>query len=51
MSFIHQIIQKFEAHSDQERAIKMKAYMKGKFEYYGIMATPRRDLIRSTYKE
>ncbi len=41
----------FENYIDVERAAKMKQYMKGQFEYLGIMATPRRELTRQLFKE
>jgi 3-methyladenine DNA glycosylase AlkD len=51
MRWIEEIQGRFKLNKDTERAEKMKAYMKGQFEYFGIMATPRRDLTKQVYKE
>lgn len=36
----------FSEHADAERAVKMSAYMKDRFEFFGIAAQPRRELGR-----
>ncbi len=40
-----------EAHSDSDRASAMQAYMKGLFEYYGINAPLRKELVKSLKKK
>lgn len=37
-------------HKNEEYALKMKAYMKGKFEYYGIRAPKRKELTKPYIK-
>ena len=39
------------AHSDPSRAVQMKAYMRDQFEFYGVMAGPRKELLRQTIRE
>ncbi|MCB0397872.1 MAG: DNA alkylation repair protein [Flavobacteriales bacterium] len=38
--------QSFDAHRNSTNAVAMKAYMKGRYEYFGIKATDRRQLMR-----
>lgn len=41
-----QVRQSFEAHADSERAKGMKAYMRNQFEYLGISAPMRKELLK-----
>jgi 3-methyladenine DNA glycosylase AlkD len=41
----------FEQHADAENAKAMQAYMKGLFPFFGIKATPRRQLLAQFLKE
>ncbi|MEE9414755.1 MAG: DNA alkylation repair protein [Acidimicrobiales bacterium] len=36
----------FSEHADADRGAKMSGYMKGHFEFFGVMAGPRRELAR-----
>jgi 3-methyladenine DNA glycosylase AlkD len=54
MSFTKDLIISFEAHSNPEYAKQMKAYMRNKFEFYGIKTKLRRELLKevvANYKE
>lgn len=42
---------RFRKFADAERAAQMTAYMRGQYEYYGIMAKPRTDMIRAHVRE
>jgi 3-methyladenine DNA glycosylase AlkD len=44
--FADQLTAAFAAHADTERARDMRAYMKGKFEFFGLAAPLRRSLQR-----
>ncbi len=44
--FIEDLKRAFEAHADKQNAFHMKAYMRNKFEFYGIKAGLRRELFR-----
>ena len=46
MSFIKELITSLEANSNPKFAAQMKAYLRGKFELYGIKTKPRRDLLK-----
>lgn len=37
--------------ADEARAAQMKAYLKGQFSCFGVMATPRRNCFKETIKE
>ena len=41
-----QIIEVFQEERDLDRALQMKNYMRGKFEYFGLNAALRRDLSK-----
>ncbi|MBK6951652.1 MAG: DNA alkylation repair protein [Crocinitomicaceae bacterium] len=45
------IIEIFQAEANPALAIPMKAYMKNKFEYYGIKSPHRREISKSILKE
>jgi len=47
---ISEVISVLEKNSDPERALRMKAYMKGQFEYYGIQAPERKMLVKEFIK-
>ncbi|MCB0762892.1 MAG: DNA alkylation repair protein [Flavobacteriales bacterium] len=49
-SFLQPIRDQFEAASNPARAEQMSAYMKGRFDYYGIMATPRGEMLKAFIK-
>ena len=40
----------FEKNANPENATFMKAYMKGKFEYYGIKSSERKDIVKEFMK-
>ncbi len=44
--FTQALVAAFQQHKDDERAEKMAAYMKYKFAYFGIMSTPRKELLK-----
>lgn len=50
-ALITQLHTRFIEAANPEKAIGMKAYMKGRFEYYGLTATVRRDLTATWYIE
>ena len=51
MSWIEKLNIRFSNHSDEDRAQKMKAYMRDQYEYFGIMATPRKEITKQVYQE
>lgn len=51
MTFSSHLSQLFDSNKNVENAIHMKNYMKGKFEFFGIKATERRELLKSIYKQ
>lgn len=54
MSFVYHLKEVFEANSNPEYAAQMKAYLRDKFEFYGIKTKLRRDLLKASvanYKE
>lgn len=50
MSFTKDLILSFEAHSNPEYAVRMKAYLRNKFELYGIKTKLRRELLKEAVK-
>lgn len=46
MGFTDALTKTYQAHADPENAKHMKAYMKDKFEFFGIKAEQRRSLMR-----
>ena len=42
--------EQFEAHRNPEYALRMKAYMKDKFEFYGIQSPIRKQLVSKAWK-
>ena len=46
MDFITDLSKTFEAHRNDDFAAQMKAYLKDKFELYGIKSGPRRTLMK-----
>ena len=46
MGFISTLTHLFESNRNAENAIHMKAYMRDQFEFYGIKATQRRNLLK-----
>ena len=51
MSFITSLKEQLSVKSNPEYAIKMKAYMKGHFDYLGIQSEPRRKIVNEILKE
>lgn len=45
------VIKKFNAHLDDELAIGMKAYMKGRFDYLGIKSPVRIEILKPFFPE
>jgi 3-methyladenine DNA glycosylase AlkD len=41
----------FEEHENVEAAVKMKAYMRGQYEYFGISSPVRKDICKLVYSE
>lgn len=41
----------YKSHADSQRAKKMAAYMRNKFDFYGLPAGPRRELSKPFIKE
>lgn len=41
----------FESQQNLAAAVKMKAYMKGKYDYYGLTAPRRKELLKPFYNE
>lgn len=50
MEDISSIVHLFEQHRNEEKAAQMKAYLKDKFEFYGIQSVERRKLQSSFIK-
>lgn len=44
--YIESLLEEMEERSNLERAAKMKAYMRDKFEFFGIMATERKEIAK-----
>ncbi|MBT8327679.1 MAG: DNA alkylation repair protein [Bacteroidia bacterium] len=51
MNWIETIRYRFTQNEDVNRAVQMKAYMRGQYEYFGIMATPRKEITKLVYKD
>lgn len=51
MFTIKEIEKIYKSHADPERASKMSAYMRNKFDFYGLPAGIRRDLSKAFIKE
>ena len=51
MGFIETLTEAYQQHSDPVNAEQMKAYMKNNFEFYGIKAGLRRELMKTAAKE
>jgi len=45
------LISSYEANANPEKAVQMKAYMKGQFEYLGLQTPVRKELTKTFYKE
>jgi len=48
MSFVNHLKVAFEVNSNPEFAAQMKAYLRDKFEFYGIKTKLRRDLLKAS---
>jgi 3-methyladenine DNA glycosylase AlkD len=44
MDIIHDLIRRFEAHRDADRATAMEAYQRHQFQFFGLQANLRREL-------
>jgi len=51
MNYIENLIAILEKNANPEKAAPMKKYMKEKFEYFGIMAEPRKELFKNFISE
>jgi 3-methyladenine DNA glycosylase AlkD len=51
MSFVEQLSNALSAHSDNENASYMTDYMRGKFQYFGVKTTQRRQLLNKSIVE
>ena len=51
MTWSDRLIEVFKEYENVPRAAKMRAYMRDQFDYFGIMATPRKDLTKKVYAE
>lgn len=51
MFTIKEIEKIYKSHADPEMAKKMAAYMRNKFDFYGLPAGPRRELSKPFIKE
>ncbi len=49
--FVYRLQELFTSNGDAEAAQEMATYMKGKFEFYGVAATTRRELSKNLYAE
>lgn len=47
MNFISDLTNSFKANANSKFAAQMKAYMRNKFEFYGIKTQPRRELLKT----
>lgn len=51
MNYLVELQKQFEQHKNNEQAKPMAAYMKNKFQYLGIKAPERKELLRSFIKQ
>ncbi|MFY0644145.1 MAG: DNA alkylation repair protein [Bacteroidia bacterium] len=51
MEFIPLLQQKLQELSNPERANQMSAYMRHQFEFFGVMAGPRKQVLKEVFKE
>jgi len=51
MNYIENLISILEENANPQKAAPMKKYMKEKFEYFGIMAEPRKELFKNFISE
>lgn len=49
--YLNALEEAFRKAQDPERAEQMTAYMRGQYEYYGILAKPRTDMIRAHIRD
>lgn len=50
-NYLRPLIKQFKQHSDGENAVKMKSYMKDRFEFYGIKSPQRQKIIKEFIAE
>ncbi len=50
-NYLQPLLQSFEENRNQEKAACMKQYLRGKFEFYGILQKERTSLFRKFLKE
>lgn len=48
--YLEPLIKSFSGNSDENNALGMKKYMKGKFEYYGLKSPVRREITKNFLK-
>jgi len=51
MDFTKHLTQSFQKNSNPEYALQMKAYLKDKFELYGVKSKLRREILKASVKE
>jgi len=49
--FIKLATEQFELKGNKAYALKMKAYLKGRYNFFGIMATPRRETFKELWSD
>ena len=49
-NYLSPLKEAFEKNANPENAIRMKAYMKNKFEYFGIKSPERKEIVKSFLK-
>ncbi|HAQ37883.1 MAG TPA: DNA alkylation repair protein, partial [Saprospirales bacterium] len=49
--YFHQLKAAFSDHADQERAVRMKAYMRNQFEFFGIESPIRKKIVSGILSE
>ena len=48
--YIKKVKEVFEQNKDEDKAVQMEKYMRNKFEFYGIQAKERRELVKKLQK-
>lgn len=49
--YFHQLKSAFDEHSDQERAVRMKAYMRNQFDFFGVDSPTRKTIVSQILRE
>ena len=50
MSYCNKVVEAFEKHADPDNAAKMKAYMRGQFEFYGVKSPERKEIQKVLFQ-